>query len=464
MDSFLRNRRKAPQRRTMDARWAEAELDKEWSGFLRLAAKSWKADAAALRLKLPSGAWALGRVGLDAPDMEEVEAWEAGLDAPWILLPDLDPGGGWAPLKEKGWRSLAAISIPDGGDEGAVGSLWLLNATLRTPHEDDEEALSLLADQAAHLHQLKRELGGNRGDEIHYRTMFHAMTEGVVFMDKSFRILKLNPSAERILGYTEGELVGRDSAGEKLAAIHEDGKVYTDEEHPSRKTLRTGRPVLDAVQGLPRAGGRHTWISINAQPLQHPWEDKPHGVVVSFSDITKLKEAEERLKVEAARDMLTGLCNRREFMKTFSAALKVAKRHNDPMSLCVCDLDHFKQVNDTYGHATGDRAIQKLAQLLTEEVRGDEDLPARLGGDEFVVLFPRATAAEAKACMDRVRVRLAGEPIAADDGTPVPLGGSFGVAQLEDKTTSQEELFEDADQALYEAKRTGRGRVVVFEG
>jgi diguanylate cyclase (GGDEF)-like protein/PAS domain S-box-containing protein len=462
MDSFLRNRRKAPQRRTMDARWAEAELDKEWSSFLRLAAKSWKAEAAALRLKLPSGAWALGRVGLDAPVMEEVETLEAELDAPLVWMPDLARSEGWTALKEKGWRSLAAISIQD--EDGAAGSLWLLGSGPRGSDGDDEEALALLGDQAAHLHQLKRELGGNRGDEIHYRTMFHAMTEGVVFMDKSFRILKLNPSAERILGYTEGELVGRDSAGEKLAAVHEDGKVYMDEEHPSRKTLRTGKPVLDAVQGLPRAGGRHTWISINAQPLQHPWEDKPHGVVVSFSDITKLKEAEERLKVEAARDMLTGLCNRREFMKHFAAALKVAKRHDDPMSLCVCDLDRFKQVNDTYGHATGDRAIQKLAQLLTEEVRGDEDLPARLGGDEFVVLFPRATAAEAKACMDRVRVRLTGEPITADDGTLVPLGGSFGVAQLEDKTTSQEELFEDADQALYEAKRTGRGRVVVFGG
>jgi diguanylate cyclase (GGDEF)-like protein/PAS domain S-box-containing protein len=446
----------------MDARWAEAELDQEWSGFLRLAAKSWRADAAVLRLKQPNGAWALGRVGMEAPAMDEVEALEAGLDMPWILVPDLDGAGTWAPLKEKGWRSLAALSITE--EDGLAGSLWLLGSAPRPSDGDDEEALSLLADQAAHLHRLKRELGGNRGDEVHYRTMFHAMTEGVVFMDKSFRILKLNPSAERILGYTEGELVGRDSAGEKLTAIHEDGKVYMDEEHPSRKTLRTGKPVAGAVQGLPRRGGRHTWISINAQPLQHPWEDKPHGVVVSFSDITKLKEAEERLKVEANRDMLTGLCNRREFMKSFAKALSTAKRHNDALSLCVCDLDRFKQVNDTYGHATGDRAIQRMAQLLMEEVRVDEDLPARLGGDEFVVLFPRASAEEAKACMDRVRVRLAGEPITADDGTHVFLGGSFGVAQLEDKTTSQEELFEDADQALYEAKRTGRGRVVIWQG
>src|SRR5690348_7955318 len=150
MDTFLRNRRKAPpQRRTMDAGWADADLDKEWSSFLRLAAKSWKAEAAALRLKLPSGAWALGRVGLDTPVMDEVEAMEAGLDGPWTFVPDLDQADGWAPLKEKGWRSLAAIAITD--EAGAAGSLWLLGSEPRAAEEDDEEALDLLADQAAHL-------------------------------------------------------------------------------------------------------------------------------------------------------------------------------------------------------------------------------------------------------------------------------------------------------------------------
>ncbi len=460
MDSFLRNRRRAPQRRSMDAGWAEAELDPEWLTFLKLAMKSWKADAAALRLKTLSGVWALGRTGSGAPGMEDVAALERELGGDPILQRDLSEPGAWPLLRELGWGSVAALPIPEG--ESATGSLWLFSTAPRPEDGHDAEALTLLSEQAAHLHRLKRELGGVHGDEIHYRTMFHAMTEGVVFMDKTFRILKLNPSAERILGYSEGELVGRDSAGEKLTAIHEDGQVYRDDEHPSRRTLATGKPITGLVQGLRRVDGRHTWISINAQPLQHPWEEKPHGVIVSFSDITKLKEAEERLKVEAAQDTLTGLPNRREFVKAFAKALNTAKRHNDPLSLCVCDLDHFKQVNDTYGHATGDRAIQRLAQLLAEEVRGDEDLPARLGGDEFVVLFPRATAEEAKACMDRVRVRLVGEPITADDGTPLTLGGSFGIAQMEDRTTSQDELFEDADQALYEAKRTGRGRVVIF--
>ena len=461
MDTFLRSRRKAPQRRSMDARWAEAELPKEWEDFMRLAAKSWKVEAAALRLKLSNGSWALGREGLGAPDMAEVEAWEPGLAGGCVLLPDLAAEAEWAAPKEQGWRFLAGLVISDGGE--AAGSLWLMGRELRACDGDDEEALALLADQAAHLHRLRREVEGRAGQDVRYRTILDAMTEGVVFMNHEARILALNPSAERILGYSEGQLVGKDSVDETLTAVDEEGRVYADEDHPRRKTLRTGKPVLNQIQGLVHPGGRRTWISVNAQPMQHPWEDKPHGVVVSFSDITKLKEAEERLKVEAAQDMLTGLCNRRKFMERFKAALKIAKRHGDPVSLCVCDLDRFKQVNDTYGHATGDRAIQKLAALLTEEVRGDEDLPARLGGDEFVVLFPRATAEEAAAAMERVRARLAGEPIAADDGAPVALSGSFGVAQLEELSTSESELFEDADQALYEAKRSGRGRVVIFE-
>ena len=461
MDTFLRNRRKAPQRRSMDARWAEAELPKEWADFLRLAARTWKADAAALRLKLPSGSWALGREGMDAPDMGEVEALEPSLEGGPLLLADLSGEEGWSALKAQGWRFAAAFRIA--GDESA-GSLWLLGREPRAQGGEDEEAFALLADQAAHLHRLKREIDGLAGQDVRYRTILDAMTEGVVFMNHEARILALNPSAERILGYSEGQLVGKDSVDATLTAVDEEGRTYAEDEHPSKRTLRTGKAVLNQIQGLVHPGGRRTWISVNAQPMQHPWEDKPHGVVVSFSDITKLKEAESRLKVEASQDALTGLCNRRGFMAKFKAALKTAKRHEDPLSLCICDLDRFKLVNDTYGHATGDRAIQKLARLLEEEVRADEDLPARLGGDEFVVLFPRSSAEEARACMERVRARLAGEPIKADDGTLVKLGGSFGVAQLEDKTTSEDELFEDADQALYEAKRSGRGRVVIFEG
>ena len=464
MDTFLRNRRKAPQRRSMDARWAEAELPKEWEDFLRLAAKSWKVDAAALRLRLPNGSSALGRTGLGAPNLGEVEALEAELGVACRLIPDLTASQGWEAAQEGGWRFLAALPIF--GEPGALeGSLWLLGRAPRACDEEDEEAFALLGDQAAHLHRLMRELSGTHGDEVRYKTMFHAMTEGVVFMDRDFRILKLNPSAERILGYTEGELVGKDSAGEKLAAVDERGEAYAEQDHPSRKTLRTGRPITGAVQGLPRPGGGLTWISINAQPLQHPWEDKPHGVIVSFSDITKLKEAEAQLKVHATQDALTGLSNRRAFMERFKAAMKIAKRHRDKMSLCVCDLDRFKQVNDTYGHAAGDRAIRKLAALLAEEVRGDEDLPARLGGDEFVVLFPRSTAEEAASAMERVRARLAAETISAEDGTPISLSGSFGIAQMEDElATSEDDLFDDADQALYEAKRSGRGRVVIFQG
>ena len=457
MDTFLQNRRKAPQRRTMDARWAEAELPKEWTDFLRLAAKTWKADAAALRLRLPNGTWALGREGLAAPDMTEMEALEAELEGGCRLLPDL---AACPALGEQGWRFAAGLRV-SGGEESA-GSLWLLGREARACDGDDEEALILLADQAAHLHRLKRELDGMAGKDVRYRTILDAMTEGVVFMNQEARILALNPSAERILGYSEGQLVGKDSVDSSLTAVDEEGRVYAEDEHPSKRTLRTGKAVLNQVQGLVHPGGRRTWISVNAQPMQHPWEDKPHGVVVSFSDITKLKEAEARLKVHASQDALTGLCNRREFMARFKAALKTAKRHGDSLSLCVCDMDRFKLVNDTYGHATGDRAIRKLADLLTEEVRADEDLPARLGGDEFVVLFPRSTAEEAAACLERVRVRLAGEPVAADDGSPVKLGGSFGIAQMEDKTTSEDELFEDADQALYEAKRSGRGRVSIF--
>lgn len=109
----------------MDAGWAEAELDAEWRTFLKLAAKSWKADAAVMRLKAPSGAWALGRVGSGAPGMDEVAALELELGPTPVLERDLSAPGAWPFLRELGWGSAAALPIPEG--ETASGSLWLFS-------------------------------------------------------------------------------------------------------------------------------------------------------------------------------------------------------------------------------------------------------------------------------------------------------------------------------------------------
>jgi diguanylate cyclase (GGDEF)-like protein/PAS domain S-box-containing protein len=457
MHSFLHPKRKAPQRRSMDPFWGVSEVGPEWTDLVSMAAQTWQAAGALLLLKQPTGEQASYSHG-ETTSLEWQDDFES-LEEGHLLVPDVQRDGAWGEhpvLRARGYRFLAATIIP-AGDGEPCGSLWLFGDAPRTPGAWEQGALRLLRQQAAALRRLEEQIHARRNEESHYRTILESLVEGVVFVDPDARILACNRSAERILGLTQDQMAQQRAVDGRFTAIHEDGSPFSEDAHPSVRALRTGKPQLNVVQGIPAADGRTLWVSINAQPLQHPWEAKPHGAVVSLFDITRLKEVEARLRHEATRDPLTGLLSRRPFMEGLSAALKTAKRHGDPLCLAMGDLDHFKAVNDHFGHATGDQALALTGRVLTEELRG-EDLAGRFGGDEFCILFSRSRPEEARACLERIRARLEREVLATDLG-PCRLTATFGLAPLAGLSMSEQELFETADRALYQAKHLGRNRV-----
>jgi PAS domain S-box-containing protein len=142
-----------------------------------------------------------------------------------------------------------------------------------------------------------------RASEARYRTLFETMAQGVVYQDATGRIVEANPAAQRILGRSGPELLGRDSVDSAWAAIREDGHDFPGHEHPAMVALRTGQPVRDVVMGLQRPGdGSPVWINIDATPQFRPGEREPHQVYTTFSDITARREAER--KVEASERAL----------------------------------------------------------------------------------------------------------------------------------------------------------------
>ena len=161
-------------------------------------------------------------------------------------------------------------------------------------------------------------------------------------------------------------------------------------------------------------------------------------------------------------DALTGIANRRHFEWRLSEEVERARRYKYPLSAFMLDLDHFKQVNDNYGHQIGDIVLQQVAQMLKSSLRRTDFL-ARYGGEEFVVLAPQTPAERALILGERLRQVISESPIPIADNLQIHITISVGIAVFPDHAQNENELISAADTALYKAKQMGRNRVCLFE-
>lgn len=174
-------------------------------------------------------------------------------------------------------------------------------------------------------------------------------------------------------------------------------------------------------------------------------------------EVAERQAAQARLVELATTDSLTGLKNRRYFMETASQEFERARRYQTPLSLLMLDADHFKSINDRYGHPIGDEALKALAENGRRRLR-EIDLFARLGGEEFAILLPQTGFTAARAVAERVRQSIAEQSVATD-WEPLHFTVSIGVASLDTRTVDLNDLLRQADAALYQAKENGRNRV-----
>lgn len=230
------------------------------------------------------------------------------------------------------------------------------------------------------------------------------------------------------------------------------------------------QPIIRVIRGLESV--RATQSSV---PLRREWLrelDDISAAVEAFGaalarisehatelerEVAERQAAQARLVELATTDVLTGLKNRRYFMETASQEFERARRYQTPLSLLMLDADHFKSINDRYGHPVGDEALKALAEHGQRQLR-EMDLFARLGGEEFAILLPQTDLNAARTVAERVRQSIAAQPVAAEEST-VSFTVSIGLAQLEASTTNLDELLRQADAALYQAKENGRNRV-----
>ncbi len=236
--------------------------------------------------------------------------------------------------------------------------------------------------------------------------------------------------------------------------------------------LANKQPLSNFEAHLKQINGKTFWSLISAICLEYDGED---CILFSFSDISDRKITEEELRQFAQTDALTGAYNRRFFFKVAATALIECQTKKVPITALMLDIDNFKEVNDTYGHAVGDRAIQLVADACASNLR-DQDIFGRLGGDEFSIVLPITSLSDASVVAERVRGAIASSSLESSSlesafnskernaqdqngqDQKIPLTVSIGIAQAY-PNDSIHDVLNQADQALYAAKKQGRNRI-----
>ena len=183
------------------------------------------------------------------------------------------------------------------------------------------------------------------------------------------------------------------------------------------------------------------------------------GVILTLTDLTRQIELQQRLEVLAARDGLTGVFNRRHFMSLAESEVRRSCRYGSPVSVIMLDLDFFKEVNDTFGHETGDRVLTGAAKCLERSLRGF-DILGRYGGEEFIILLPETDIDTALVIAERLRLSLSAMKMTSG-GSTIRVTASFGVAGSPPMNRKLDVLIAAADRALYRAKSEGRNLVEI---
>ncbi|MBF0170036.1 MAG: EAL domain-containing protein [Nitrospinae bacterium] len=277
-------------------------------------------------------------------------------------------------------------------------------------------------------------------------TVFEAASEATLITDQDNFILSVNPAFERITGYSSADVIGHNPS---VLASGKHGKPFYRE---MWKTLLDTGHWQGEIWNKRKSGEVYPeWLSLS---LLRDDKGKVIRHIALFSDITDDKKAEEIIRQQANFDTLTGLANRNLFFNHLQQAIATANRYRRILGLLFIDLDGFKGVNDTLGHAIGDKVLREVAARLLRTVR-ETDLVARLGGDEFTVLIREmVSATDASPVSDKILDALS-QPFMIDHHT-IHLSASIGVTLFPEDGLNIETLLKNADSAMYSAKSAGR--------
>ena len=294
-----------------------------------------------------------------------------------------------------------------------------------------------------------------------YRQLCDNIFDGVYLVDHQRRISYWNRGAEELTGYKSEEVLGSHCHDNLLVHVDEEGSELCHGGCPLAATIQDGKR-REAEVSLRHKAGHRVPVSVRVAPIANS-EGSIIGAVEVFTDVTTKKTMEMRAKALESQvycDPVTGLSNRRHIEMAVKHAIDEAEEFGTKAGLFIVDIDHFKEVNDRFGHSTGDDVLKMIADTLSQTLR-PQDCLGRWGGDEFLMLVKGVERESLEAIGERCR-RLIESLAVPSSGGQIHITVSIGGALIE-KGTSPRMAFDRADSVLYASKSTGRNRSLVTD-